>query len=1153
MQLGATSLSSSVGTQRFNGVAGGKYTLINTVPVWKDWLAEAKRKRHLACDTETTGLSALTAHIVGASFSWGAANSVYIPVRHTRLVQVDNFDPTKPEWVEKFSIEKQLDEEMVFDGIRELFANPDLTTIWHNAKFDMHFYKKEGIYLAGLVHDTMLMHNLLNENEGHTLKGLSVQLIDKNADKWEKLVDAWRAKFARAHKKPKSQIHYGFLPLELMVPYAASDSHYTWALFKRFLPTIAADRYLKDLYIQIESKLLHVLFDMESRGACVDVEYLREQSPKMQKEMDELEIKIKTELGDSSININSNQQIIPLLQKKGVRLTKKSKKTQKPSLDKEVLTRLAPHHPVCQYIIDYRDLKKQKSTYADSLSEKADLDDKVHCSYNQNVSTGRMSGKDPNLMNIPGRSDVIRTAFVPPIRVHCDNCGWEDDRIRTVTECPNCTYEDQLIYDSDYFMLFADYSQIEVRMTGHYSQDPILLDVYNKTFEDIHTRTMCELFDISYEEAIKILEDHNHPDHKEMVMLRKVAKMTNFLIIYGGGPKNLAVQISSPERTYTEQECRRFINMYFKRFSGVKRWIDRAKKQALEDRKLQNHFGRYRRLPELHNGLRRMMQASEKWKVERALRQGVNYLIQGCKDADSKVLTTKGSIPLWRLYQMNSIGDYPALVSYTGLSDSYKVYHTGDRQVFQVETTHGTESVTEDHVFFAYDKKDFVPKRLKDLSEGNFVLAHGECVAGDFEAVPESVEPKHAELIGALCGDGSYTSPKMFDICFGNDMAWAAELQCLLRSCFNSDLHCPIRKSKGSIGNSWKICVTNIPIRQKLIEWGLECVSKESKKIPKWIFCAPIEYRIACLRGLFDSDGGLLGGRYPQFTNISFDLCSGFLELVHSLGFFARIVSYPGTERGKPHWRVTVVGEYSQDFLDLIEPRVAHKQKVSSVSRGTLPPALVMDIGNVILGSKSWNEVKEVQRNLTNPNQGSWKSRKHTYKAKRNFTRVEQSHICRMARAGSGSRESCLFFLGRIKSSATCKDKKEIDNLIDLASLNWAEIRSISDLGVKPTMDIEINGEDHSYTGHGLLQHNSCADLFKIAMIRVYTLLREHRSRLVMPIHDEIVMYMHKQEIKELLPSIVREMEDFDFRVPIVTDLAWTNKNWNKKQELLLS
>lgn len=633
MQLGAASLSSPVGA-RFDGVAGGKYTLINTIPAWEKFLDQAKRKRHLACDTETTGLSAQTAQIVGASFSWSAEHSFYIPVRHTRMVQAPNFDPKKPKYLERPSIEKMLDEDVVFGGIKELFENPELTTIWHNAKFDLHFYKREGFIPLGLVHDTMLMHCLLNENEGHSLKGLAVDLVDRNADKWEKLVDDWRAKFARAHKIPKNKVNYGLLPLELMVPYAASDTHYTWALFKRFLPAIASDRHLRDIYVQIESKLLWVLWDMEERGVCVDVDYLRVESPKMEKEMKRLEAEIVADLGDPNLNINSNQQLVPLLQKKGVRFTKKSKKTQKPSLDREVLTRLASVHSCCADILSYRDLKKQKSTYADSLSEKADRNDKVHCEYNQNVSTGRMSGKNPNLMNIPGRSNIIRSAFVPPVRVHCDHCGWEEDRVKVpLGECPNCDHSEGLTHDPDYFMLFADYSQIEIRMTGHYSQDQILLDVYNRTREDIHTRTLCELFDFNYNEVLKILNEHSHPDHKRMVAQRKVAKMTNFLIIYGGGPKNLAVQISTPERIYTEEECRRFINKYFKRFCGVKRWIDRAKKQAMDDRKLQNHFGRYRRLPELNNAHVKLMQSSEKWKVERALRQGVNYLIQGtCAD-----------------------------------------------------------------------------------------------------------------------------------------------------------------------------------------------------------------------------------------------------------------------------------------------------------------------------------------------------------------------------------------------------------------------------------------------------------------------------------------------------------------------------------------
>jgi DNA polymerase I-like protein with 3'-5' exonuclease and polymerase domains len=1001
MQLGIASRSSPVGAAKtWDGVAGGKYALINTIPEWNKFYDLLCANRHVACDTETTGLNPLTAQIVGFSFSWSAEHSYYIPIRHTRLVQGPNFDPKKPIWIEKDTDEKQLDSSMVLGELKKFFEDPNITTIWHHAKFDLHFLYNEGITPKGVLHDTMLMHNLINENSKHALKNLAVELIHKNADKWEKIVDDWRAKFARAHKKPKSKIHYGFLPFELVVPYAASDAHYTWALYKRFLPMIASNKALRNLYIQIESKLLWVLLDMERQGACVDCEYLLQESPKMGLEMKSLEKKIKAELG-TEVNINSTKQIIPILHKKGIKWAKKSKKTQQPSLDREVLTKLAPKYPVCQYLLDYRNLKKQKSTYVDSLAEKAELDDKVHCKYNQNVSTGRMSGSDPNLMNIPGNSDTTRSAFVPPIRHHCAYCGWEEDRVIALPKCPKCGTSADFDVCGDYFMLFVDYSQVEVRMTAHYclhknmnirlsdgrsieigrlvnqkistevdsfdfnlgcvvsqpvvnywrnnkpvdesifragtdewlvirhegsphrklvltpqhevfdpsgnkllakdlkvgdellfrepeltganvqiflgsmlgdgnfkfskstktddpvdnlpsanfyhgedqtdyfqwkvdrltsfmtdqskpdhmnrahvkssfqikkwadlmmvngvktptkevigyldvlglavwymddgnlsrdkrcsedrgwnatinnvrmtqevvnavnhkfeldfslvkkglavsgdrldkffalihkfiptcmdyklpprwrgryeerktmstvigvvpvrvievrnavlgeplfkrnltqasfdievqrthnyfaqnvlvsnSCDPILLEVYNVTHEDIHTRTMCELFGkYEYHEAVAILNDPHHSKHKEIKRERKVAKMVNFLIIYGGGAKNLAVQISSQEHIYTEVECKTFISTYFQRFRGVERWINRAKKQAMEDRKLQNHFGRYRRLPELFDCQRRMMLGSERWKIERALRQGVNYLIQGtCAD-----------------------------------------------------------------------------------------------------------------------------------------------------------------------------------------------------------------------------------------------------------------------------------------------------------------------------------------------------------------------------------------------------------------------------------------------------------------------------------------------------------------------------------------
>ena len=172
-------------------------------------------------------------------------------------------------------------------------------------------------------------------------------------------------------------------------------------------------------------------------------------------------------------------------------------------------------------------------------------------------------------------------------------------------------------------------------MTAHYSRDKVLLDVYNRTHQDVHTRTMCEVFGgHSYDEAVVILEDYGHKLHEELDQQRKVAKMTNFLIIYGGNAKTLAARISTPEKVYTEAECKQFMRNYFDRLKGVRRWITRTKMGLRETGWVQNHFGRYRRFPDLLKLLKRSYQGGDtKWKIERAERQAVNFLIQGsCAD-----------------------------------------------------------------------------------------------------------------------------------------------------------------------------------------------------------------------------------------------------------------------------------------------------------------------------------------------------------------------------------------------------------------------------------------------------------------------------------------------------------------------------------------
>jgi hypothetical protein len=238
------------------------------------------------------------------------------------------------------------------------------------------------------------------------------------------------------------------------------------------------------------------------------------------------------------------------------------------------------------------------------------------------------SSKAPNLQNIPAKDKSIRRSFHTPETMMCAGCGLEEMRLVIPDVCPRCA--SPVASRDDYVMVFMDFNQMEVRMTAHYSEDPMLLEVYNVTHQDVHTRTMCELEGIDYDHAIEVLADESHSEHSGLSFQRKAAKITNFLIIYGGGAKNLAGKLSTPQKPYTEQRAEQFIKQYFAKLRGVRRWLTDTKMKIRSEHQLQNYFGRYRRFPELKVALTRY---DQKWIVERCERQGCNYLIQGtCAD-----------------------------------------------------------------------------------------------------------------------------------------------------------------------------------------------------------------------------------------------------------------------------------------------------------------------------------------------------------------------------------------------------------------------------------------------------------------------------------------------------------------------------------------
>lgn len=590
-------LNDPLKARTWKGVAGGVYTLIDTMPLWKHFHKQLMTRKQVACDTETNSLDFSGGHIVGVSFSWGAENSYYIPVRHE-------------------TGEQQLKIEDIIDDLKEFFDQEDLITIWFNAKFDLHFYLNEGITPRGVVHDVLIQHKLLRETGSAELKELSKQEIDPNCDMWEVAIDDFRTKKGREKipaptptnpkrtlMRKKKNVHYGMVPINMMTPYSASDTHYTWALWKKKMPKVAENEDLRNLYL-MESQLLWVLLEMEHRGVYISRQYLEKAGPDLEAEAKKYEESALKKLG-AQINLASNDELAKAFQRLKIPLTKKTDKG-KISLDVEVMEKLAIKYDVCEDILHFRQTKKLKSTYVENILSKLDPNDYLHCTYNQNVTTGRMSSQGPNLQNIPAKTKTIRKAFV----------------------CPD-----------GYIMVFIDYSQVEVRLTAHYSQDPVLLDCYNVTKRDVHTNTLCEVFGYDYDEVLKILDDNAHPKFEEVSLLRKVAKTTNFLVIYGGGAENLRAKISSPKRQFAKDQCQKFIDQYFAKLRQLKRWIIRTSGLVLTDKYVQNYFGRYRRFEELNNP------RLEKWERERCQRQAVNFLIQGtCADLFKVAMVRVGDI-----------------------------------------------------------------------------------------------------------------------------------------------------------------------------------------------------------------------------------------------------------------------------------------------------------------------------------------------------------------------------------------------------------------------------------------------------------------------------------------------------------------------------
>jgi DNA polymerase-1 len=507
---------------RIDPVARNYQTIFNTEQL-SDWLRRIEGAELVAVDTETTSLDYMQAEIVGLSFALDAGDAAYLPLAHRYV-----------------GAPEQLDRNDTLASLKPWLEDPTAHKVGHHLKYDAHVLANHGIRLAGMRHDTMLESYVLDSTATrHDLDSVAKKYLGVDTIHFEDVAG-----------KGAKQISFDQVSIEQASEYAAEDADITLRLHRQLWPQLAAVPGLVTLYEDIEQPLVPVLARMEEAGVLVDTRLLRTMSGEFAGKMLALE-KAACEAAGHPFNLNSPKQLQAVLYDELKLPIRQYTPTKQPSTNEEALAELADEFPLPRLILEYRSLSKLKSTYTDKLPEQVCArTGRIHTSYHQAVAaTGRLSSSDPNLQNIPIRSEEgrrIRQAFVA--REGC-------------------------------VLLAADYSQIELRIMAHLSGDEGLLRAFAED-RDIHQATAAEVFDTPLAEVSK--------DQ------RRSAKAINFGLIYGMSAFGLARQLG-----IGREEAQRYVDLYFLRYPGVKAYMERTRAQAREQGYVETVFGRRLYLPDI--------------------------------------------------------------------------------------------------------------------------------------------------------------------------------------------------------------------------------------------------------------------------------------------------------------------------------------------------------------------------------------------------------------------------------------------------------------------------------------------------------------------------------------------------------------------------
>ena len=521
------------------------YETITSWPDLERWLERLRWAALMAFDTETTSLDYMRAEIVGVSFCIEPGFAAYVPLQHDYA-----------------GAPEQLERAQVLAALRPILENPGVAKVGHHLKYDAHVLLNYGIRLEGMRYDTMLESYVWNSvATRHDMDSAALRYLGVNTIKYEDVAG-----------KGAKQLGFNEVPVERAAEYSAEDADVTLQLHRALWPQIEGVPALQRLYEEIEQPLVPILLNMEHHGVLIDRALLETQSRTIAAQLAELVALAHSQAG-FAFNIESPKQLQQVLFEKLQLPVLRKTPTGQPSTAEDVLEELAGSYDLPRTVLDYRTLAKLKSTYTDKLPQQINPNTgRVHTSYHQAVAqTGRLSSADPNLQNIP-----IRRA--------------EGRRIRQA-----------FIAAPGYVLMAADYSQIELRIMAHLSDDAGLLSAFAADL-DVHCATAAEVFGVAVD---AVSADQ-----------RRLAKTINFGLIYGMSPFGLARQLGIDRGA-----AQKYVDVYFARYPGVKRFMDQTRVQARDNGFVETVFGRRLYLPDIRASNQQLRQAAE--------RSAINAPMQG--------------------------------------------------------------------------------------------------------------------------------------------------------------------------------------------------------------------------------------------------------------------------------------------------------------------------------------------------------------------------------------------------------------------------------------------------------------------------------------------------------------------------------------------